>query len=377
MLQRVELNGVTLPRLYIAEDNADVRKARENGIPYIKWNLGIKELLRQLLRPTLEKMFPGIKWDKVLGPKVSFRSKVTICEHCDTSEIDHSQIDIEGFDNQSEIDKQHEYAEKLDDIYSDYDPKGELTENVDIAKSDRSFTNKNRTESVFERKLKLADYVGDMTSSVNLEVLQELQLMPKFIGDIMECIKSNLSTRTHWTEGYNKKLGVPVGTFSSPSELPNLIILDVSGSIPRGISATMITLIDTLRTQVNAELIITGSNSVYYSITDDLPDPQAIRDYFGYGNETRDFYAILQKKISNRNWGHVISFGDDDYPGLGYLSENREETARVLSNATVKAVHHYHTNQSFTKTGYAKWCHYLNSDMEEHYDTSWCEIMER
>ena len=89
MLQRVMLDGIELPRLYIAENKSDAELAMSKGIPFIRWTRGQDELIKILLRPVLEQMFPHISWNAVLGPKRKFRTKVEVhkTEQTDQSEI--------------------------------------------------------------------------------------------------------------------------------------------------------------------------------------------------------------------------------------------------------------------------------------------------
>lgn len=368
MLQKVEMYGLDLPRLYIASTKADVDIALEKGLPFIKWRGSMESLIKCLVRPALEKMYPYIKWNIVLGQKKKFNTVVYNVNGSDR------EIDPSLYLNKTDEDGDTEVSSKTSSEHRE-------SEIADIADDYRSFANIEGTSGDYSNSmLKLEDYVGDMSSNVNLEVLQKLNLMPAFIGDIVDCIKVNLSNQMKWTEGYNKKLGVPLGRFSGCNELPNLIILDISGSIPRGISATMITLIDTMRSQLNADLIITASYTRFYSRHSELPDPQKIRNMFGYANESIGFFNILNQHVFGREWGHVISFGDNDQPGSmkGMFVDIGAEQLKVC-NTIVHAVHHYHTTMMHQKTGYAKWCHevMVGKDLEEHYDTSWCNVMER
>lgn len=346
MLSRLTIPGVELPRLYIAEDSEDAKIAKDKGLPFIKWKNGQDELIKCLLRPVLEKLFPYIKWNKVLGPKKPFRTNVFMyeTENPETIELDKDSI------------VEDEYKTEARRIDAD-------NEMADIAINKRTFDGVcNKT--VVTQSLK--KYIGDLSSQVNLDVLQELKLLPAFIGDICDCIKVNLIANVRWNEGYNKKHALTTGTYNRSMGLKNLIILDVSGSIPRGISATMISLIDTLRTQVDADLIITASVSRFYPMGTELPDPQEIRDSFGYGNESGGFNRILENYIEGNHYGHVISFGDNDNPGDTY----------PLKNTKVEHVHHYHTHQKDTFTGYAKWCHHLPGRKPViSYNTDWCSII--
>lgn len=355
MLERLTITGVNLPKIYIAKNNADIRLATENGLPYIVWKQNNNELVKLILRPVLEKLFPDIVWDAVLGKKKRFNTDVMF---------------VAGGD-----------AEAITDSAFGFECEGE-SEIADIATEERSFRGGfEEGEDNYYKKLPIEEYIGDISSSVDLEVLQRLQLLPKFMSDIVDCIKTNLCN-VKWREGYNKKLGAAIGTFNNSKELPNLIILDVSGSIPRGISATMISLIDTLRNQVKADLIITSDISRYYPFGSELPDPQEIRDMFGYGNEAYQFYNILDNHISGKEWGHVISFGDNDCPAEFIFynkSDMRDEP--FMSGTKIHMVHHYHTGsgcyRSKQMTGYAKWCHEIAYLGGEEYDTSWCRIISR
>ena len=374
MLKRVQMEGIQFPRLYLAETAEDVSIAKANGIPYIKWNKGLDLFIKTLLRPTLEKMFPGLAWNKILGKKKRIQSDVVICH----GNIDESELEIAEYDKDTMLSRQYlDSPTQHDYSLSEPDEDGAYHREVPIAESRRDIRNDNSGigyDSFVEDRLSVYDYIGDISSSVDIEVLQKLNLLPKFVGDIADCIKSNISSSMHWTEGYNKKLGYPLGKFASKKELPNLLIIDISASIPDGVAATMLTLADTLREQCNAELIITSRRSGYYPIGSVLPDVQTLRNYYGRGNEGAEFFAILNKYIAGREFGHVISFGDYDNPGAAYHWRYNDKPLSNLANTKVHAVHHYHT---FTKdeTGYARWVKECCPDVDSYYDTSWCKVM--
>lgn len=385
MLKRVTIDGIELPRLYIAENKDDLEVAKSSGIPYIKWNKGVDELVRQLLRPTLEKMFPGILWNKVLGRRRKFKTEVVQYPGGDVG----SSVDPESIDGMSNDDIVAAQMSCEPEII-DFDDDVTATRVADVAESKRGFSgirNEPREMAVYD----IETYVGDLSSQVNLEVLQKLSLLPSFMGDIVDCIKRNISNRIRWTEGYNKKHALATGNFNASRELPNLIILDISGSIPDGISATMLTLIDTMREELNADLIITSDISVYYKYGTELPSPQQLRASFGYGNESYDFINILKKYIAGKEWGHVICFGDDDWPGFIKQEIKRRRSLTdidesFMSGTKVHAVHHYHTGASCyrqigknKRAGYAEWMYEIADvrNLEEHFDTNWCEVMNK
>lgn len=375
MLQRIAVEGIQFPRLYIAENASDVALARANGIPYIRWQWGQDELIKQLLRPVIEKMFPGIDWNKVLGKKKPVRSQVIMVSghHADESS------EIAKVDSKAMLDAQHEYDKHVDDLdheWQESDENGEYTRLVDIAEDPRDCVggtiNPDYNQFTVDR-MSIQQYVGDLTSSVDIDALQKLGMLPKFVGDVTDCIKHNISQSMQWTEGYTKKLGYPLGKFNSKAELPNLIIIDVSHSIPDGIAATMLTLADTLRSQCNAELIITSARSGYYPVGAELPKPQTLRDYYGRSNESVEFWGIMEKYIAGREFGHVISFGDNDNPG--WCSMDYDTSANHnIKGTKVHAVHHYHTYKE-VQTGYARWVKECCPNAEQIFDTSWCKVI--
>ncbi len=367
MLKRVELPGVTLPRMYLASSKEDVAVAKKNGLPYVRWKWGMEEFLKILMRPVLEDLFPHIKWNKVLGPRRAFKTRVMIC--------DGGEKDMPNQNPGFELKKSEPPSPASDEG-------DEVHEEVaSVAEDERVF--KGTPTRVSYTPQSIETYVGDLGSSVNVEVLQQLKMLPKFLGDITDCVRTNLFNRGYWTEGYNKKLGVPVGRFGRSSQLKNLIILDVSGSIPRGISATMISLIDTLRSEVEADLIITASRSAWCPLGCELPDPDTIRNSFGYGNESYQFFEILRDHVSGRKLGHVISFGDTDTPDYS------DKGFSLACDTSVEEVRHYHTGRFLPKnldagsakcrklarTGYAKWCHTLVKEPREVYDLDWCDVL--
>ena len=381
MLQRVAMEGLSLPRLYIAENNEDVEIAKQNGIPYVKWKQGMDSLIKVLLRPALEKMFPGINWCKVLGPKKKVRSIVTITN----GYVDSGEHEMAEYDKDAMLASQLEYDKHVNDLDHDWstpDENGEHVRHVDIADGERDCITpggERRYDIFSEDKLSIEDYVGDLSSSVDIDVLQKLKLLPKFVGDIADCIKRNLSDNMYWTEGYTKKLGVPLGNFHGRRELPNLIIIDVSWSIPDGIASTMLALADTLREQCNADLIITSMRSGYYPAGSELPSPQTLRDYYGRSNESAEFMAILDKHIAGREFGHVITFGDDDCPGSigNYIDWHTGESGSIaMPNTKVHMLHCYHTRRKQV-TGYGRWVLECCPDVECEYDTDWCKVCYR
>lgn len=339
MLRRVKLEGIELPKLYLAETKQDKIIAIRNGIPFIAWQGSMTEFIKMLFRPALEELFPYIKWDSILGQRKQFKTEIQVVNG------DYAVLDeAEHIDDMPIVESESEVA--------------------DIAEEPRYFDGSGQNTITCS----LETYMGDLSSKVNVDVLQKLQMMPQFIGNIIDCIKANKTSSVKWNEGYNKKLGAAIGVYNRSQQLPNLIILDVSGSIPRGISATMIQLIDTLRTQVNADLIITSSTSKFYDNSMELPNPEKIRKEFGLANESDEFKRILRTNIAGKSYGYVFSFGDDDTPFIPSIGG-------IVRNTSVNHVINFHTRRECI-TGYAEWTRELANKPVQEFNCTWCNVIE-
>lgn len=348
-MHKLEAAGIPLPEIYVCETKTDALPLRGTGIPYIITKMPDIDIIKIILLKTLKKRFPHIKWNEILGIKGIRRINIIVSSQKEVIDTDESaELDIE--------------TEKEDRIKATHDI-------ADIADDYRQFSGTRNT--VVYESFDASAFCDDKVASVNIEKLQALGFLPQFMDDITNAIRLNLENQMRWHECYNKKLGCCVGDVLYENAAPNLIILDISGSIPEGISGTMISLIDTLREQANAELIITGGTSMYFDRDSELPEPEWIRSHIGYGNEAIEFYKILKDKISGRHFGNVISFGDNDCPER--FSWQACKTP-ILPGTKIDRVMHYHTWKEM-KTGYALWVDDVSPGAEHVFDTSWCTVM--
>lgn len=349
-MYRLKIGGLALPPLYICESRRDATECKKKGVPYLikPKSMDSAELIKWALLTTLRSKFPHINWFGVLGIERNKRKELI--------------VKVPGCNAMA-----HSFTGSNDGTAGDVI--------VDQAEDTRSFLGgfDDGEDDYADRPL--GSYIGDFSAEVKIEELQALHLLPTFLDDVAEAIRRNLYG-LEWSEGYNKKYGVPIGNFDTAYEAVNLMILDVSGSIPRGISSTMLTLIDTLRTQANADLIITGSCSKFWRAGDELPDPQWIRNRIGLGNEASQFYSILKKEYANRKIGNLICFGDDDCPEWyeAFNVEKCELKDSDLSGTTVENMLSFHTCSNKTP-GYAKWAKELGCKSEV-INSSWCRYMD-
>lgn len=383
-MERLVIGSLPLPRIYIARGKKDINECRSNGIPYIYWKGDTKKLVKLVLYPILKNMFPHIKWENELGihrydgvfvhkpinrgidekhgnPYENTVQFNDVIEYQDKAYDDISQMDEDEFAGHGAVDNGSTHTRIMHDNQMNY---GYCTESV-------------------------TDAIGDISAYVDLSEIQKLGLLPTWIGEIHEVIKRNLDDYM-WQEGWNRKLGCSVGNYHASQQAPNLLIIDVSASIPPGIAATMLALAGTLREQCNADLIVTGKTSGWYPLDHDLPTAQELRAAHGRSNEADMFNAILKEKVLGREWGNVISFGDDDCPAkckwwdvlsCGNLDDYKKEECNSVRRTGVTKVHHlysYHTHdygEYPAVTGYAQWVVDVCPDVIITHNSDWVRSM--
>lgn len=341
-MHRLMYAGLPLPEIYVTNVAEEARQCAEYGMPYVFTNRSDEEIIKIILFRVLRKRFSKIRWEEVLGVN-GYESVI---------------VRVPGSSVGTAIAKGARSEGPIEHC---------------MAESERTFDAEGAAAN--ESIVPIESFCADAAASVNIEQLQSLGFLPKFMDDAVDAVRINLENRMRWQDGYNKRLGCCVGDVTYATSAANLIILDVSGSIPDGISSTMIELIATLREQADAELIITGSCSLYFGRDEQLPDPDWIRSNVGYANEGAQFFRILRDRIAGRHFGNVISFGDNDTPNHSN-SAVFQELERDARGTRVDRVLHYHTTYS-CRTGYAKWCKMLSPECEEVFDTNWCRVMSR
>ena len=350
--------GVPIPKIVVCSTKADIREAKRLGLPYVVWRGTDKQLAGMILLPWLKMKFPHIDWSKHLG---LIGKKQPIVHNA-------VEENIKGF---SELGRSgdNSISNHIDGGYRVFEDDGDDAEDSDMV---------------------LGSYIGDIPH-VDITVLEDLDILPKWFGNITSVIQENLAD-LYWQDGYNKKLGMMTGSYKGTDQARNLMIIDISGSIPRGISDTMIALADTLRGRCNADLIITGSRSMFWQANESLPDPCSIRELIGRGNEAQQFYRIL-RELDGAEYDNVICFGDNDAPDmfmeygrcfteLGEPKINRGSShiawiAKNESKIKPTYIHvgnlmSFHTKSRRTP-GYALVFKSMNPEIEETINTSWAK----
>lgn len=206
------------------------------------------------------------------------------------------------------------------------------------------------------------EYIRDTSFHVDLEFLKNLKLIPGWFADIESNIKENiLNTILYNPNLYNKKMDLVTGDAELKSPVRNLIIIDISGSIPKSISESILALAKTMGTMYYADLLITGSKSTLYDYSK-IDELDVTKAYYENGTDNDQvFFINLVKQY--RRYNNVISFGDNHSPGHKWRNEyNKKSRAIPLEEGInkynkweVNKIYSFHTHETDSITGYASW----------------------
>lgn len=368
MIRKLSYPGTNLEDLniYYATTKEEARECIERGVPFIPWRGKPDVLVKILLAPILRKRFHGIRLPELHATERS----IMVVDPRDHEYSDEVQIDEETEDPRL-VD--NEFV-----VYS------EGKERPIFTKGRSRKLTEGEIQAMGKQGMEFIEKYAQEKVNVDIEALISLELLPHFVGKIADVVRRNLYGK-RWTEGYNKKRRCPIGNFDAEEEADNLIIVDVSYSIPRGVSATMLTILDYMRLKLRADVIVTGDRSMFWAYGSELPTPDKLREIVPMGNESADFRRILLEDVKGKRYDNVVSFGDNDCPDFGLLDPEKYDIRAArgdraiqlkqwyldnLSDTEIGDVYHFHTNSTFMPTGYAKWAEAV-AQGTIHHDQSW------
>lgn len=194
--------------------------------------------------------------------------------------------------------------------------------------------------------IKTEDFVTDQYL-VDFDKLSELKVLPVWLEDLKASIETNIIDEVMFDPtGFNKQLGMNIGSAGLKHNLKNLLILDISSSMPKSVVLTITNLAKLMSKKFYADVILTGRRS-YLIDYEEVPNTDIVGavSSYGGGNEG-DMYKEIVKQ--SKEYGTVISFGDNDCPGIEKGDKNM--------NFKVHTLYSLHTegNRTSNITGYAR-----------------------
>lgn len=336
-MKLIQSKKIHLPTIYLLETDEDLLKI-PLGVPFIRGNIyeydDIVMLLEfEILLKSVEKTGLPFKWEKILRE---------------------NGYDFPFLKAKAESTKILIGQELYDDRRDDSE--------LGIPSKEKS----------------IEKYIRDISYQVDIEYLKELRMIPSWFGSIEENIKENiLNTISYNPFLYNKKTELITGGVTLSSPIKNLIIIDISGSIPKSISSAILLLAKTMAINFYADLLITGSKSTIYdyNYVSGL-DIDLIYSENGTDNDQVYFKTLVSEY---RKYNTVIVFGDNHSPSMNWSNiYNRRtktipiEKGKEICKWDIEKIISFHTTSKNTLAGYADW---FNTDNVE-YIENWVTYLD-
>lgn len=336
-MRLLESKRLNLPKVFFISNREEI-KDLPIGIPFIFGDENSENYLIRMLEYE-------VLWQSAMKTKYPFNFKKLLKEN--------GFIDIQDFEYSHPL-----YLEfTTDKFISEFEINGELS-----------------LPLIESQTCKLKDYVRDSSCIVDIEKLKSLNVFPVWLNQIEDAVKVNIHNYATFNSNmYNKKLDGFYGALEMTSPNRNLIIIDISGSIPKQVSSTCLTLAKNLVETFYADLMITGSITTLYPYEEiHLFDISTAYEVNGMGNESLHYRKLVTSDV--RNYETVIAFGDNHSPCDLWNSKNHisEEDAKKICKWNVKKLISFHTSSDKEIAGYAtffspleiekvkNWVSYLN-----------------
>jgi hypothetical protein len=217
-------------------------------------------------------------------------------------------------------------------------------------------------------------YINDGVAILDIQVLKDLKIFPIWLSNIEEAVRTNIQHFAVFNPNmYNKKLdGIYGGiTFSSPKR--NLLVFDISDSIPKGIGATCLTIGKNMAESFFCDIIITGRKTKFipYEHLHTLNIEDAY-DLYGGGQECTEFRRLLTSEI--KEYETVIITGDNNHIGDAWSIRDKtisDEDGKKLCKWKVNKLISLHTEGVENLAGFARW---FSPNTEERID-NWVKYL--
>lgn len=307
-----------IPKLYFVDDRAEIKNIPV-GVPFIYGNSRDKWRIIRMLEYE-------VIWNRAVASGFPFKFDLLL------REAGFRKVNFKSFCSNAYID----YKDN-----PNYDPN-----NID---KDSNKLYEGQNHELFD------EFVEDCSAYVDMNVLKNLKVFPTWLTDIEEVVETNVHNFAVYNPYmYNKKLDGMYGAIDLQSPAKNLIIIDISASIPRAVGTTCLTLAKHLVESFYADLMVTGRETYLFPYEDiqDL-DIEGMYNKFGCGNESNMYRDLVMGET--KKYTTAIVFGDNHSPCDGWMGSRgsvSRDQAKKLCTWSVKKMISLHTENNTRRAGY-------------------------
>ncbi len=315
--------GIPIPKLFFVSDRAEIKDI-PHGVPYIFGDESTENYIVQIMEYE-------VLYQKALESGFPFDFRKILTEN--------------GFD-----------------IYDCGFDRSSVRLNLSTTGDPNKQQSLKDSFSLVEGLGKFQEFIRDSSVYVDISVIKDLKIFPVWLDSIEDAVNTNIHNfATYDSNMYNKKLDGMYGGIQLKSPNKNLIVIDISSSIPRAVSTTILALAKNLSENFYADIMITGSKTTLYDYSEiDKLDINTIYEENGEDNDQVYFKKLLT--ADEREYDTVIVFGDNDIPGYDWSNEFNHGT-RTISTEDGKALClwkvnkliSFHTTSRTDVAGYGDW----------------------
>ena len=289
LLESLKFN---LPKVYFVTERTEIKELPV-GVPFIFGDPSVEQELIRILEYE-------VLYQEAIKSGFPFNFKKIL--------EDNGYLDIENFG----------YSHPT---YLEYVTEGMLDDDVEI--DETKFTHLTDDIPAFRK------FIKDSTVYVDIEKLKKLNVFPVWLNDIESAVHTNIHNFAVFNNNmYNKKLEGMYGSLDLISPPRNLIVIDISGSIPKAVSSTCLALSKNLAETFYADLLITGSKSTLYHY-ENLHELniETIYEENGMDNDQVWFRKLVTS--DKRHYKTAIVFGDNHSPCYPWSNEFNRKSKRI------------------------------------------------
>jgi hypothetical protein len=324
MIELLKSKKFKLPTLYFISDRKEIKEI-PIGVPFIYSSEEDKEYIIRLLEYE-------ILYQRAIATGLPFNFKRI--------------LEDEGYDIEDLYFSNPPYLEYKTQEYSDEELE------------DYEFDSKSSIKSSLFKT-----FIKDSSAYVDIQILKELKVFPVwFTESIEKAVSTNIHNFAIFNPNmYNKKLEGMYGGLEFTPPNKNLIVIDISGSIPKAVSSTILILSKWMAETFYCDILITGSKSTLYPYeTIHLLNIQTIYDENEMDNDQVWFKKLVSEE--EKTYKTAIVFGDNHSPCQAWCNKYNKgsriisrEDGKKLCRWKIEKLISFHTQGTDNLAGYSDW----------------------
>lgn len=200
-------------------------------------------------------------------------------------------------------------------------------------------------------------FVKDSSVVVDIQKLKNLKIFPVWMDNVEKAITVNINNFAVYNPlMYNKKLDGMYGALELSSPQKNLLVIDISSSIPKAIGTTFATMSKHLAESFYCDIIFTGRDTIFIPYEEIYKmDIEEIYNIYGNNQECKEFRKIITRDLKKYNTCIVMGDNHSVCDKWGGEKKISKKDGQKLNKFEINHLICFHTTQEDTVPGFADW----------------------